>query len=1164
MSAEALPGPRPPTDQQRRAADPDRSVWVTANAGTGKTRVLTDRILRLLLAGADPEGILAITFTKAAAAEMTQRIERRLTDWATFEDGALEADLEALLGRRAGEAERALARTLLARILDLPRGLSIATIHAFCQTLLRRFPIEAGVPPHFEAIDDRDAAELQREAVAQVLAAADGDVGRVGGAVSKLAIWLADSSIEALSGEVLAARTRLQRARAARGGLEGLLAAVARALRAEPGREPREVVERACADGEFDADRLARAAEVLRGGGQRDGERASRIAAWLQAVPADRFRLFEDYARAFVGSNGAPLQERSLMSKALADRHPDLLRALVREQARILEVDDARRRQMVYAKTEALLVFAFSILDRYEELERHRAALDFDDLIDHARRLLAGSGQRDWVLFRLDARIDHVLVDEAQDTSPAQWEIVERLTEEFFAGEGARGSQRTLFVVGDEKQSIYRFQGADLANFRAVRERLRKAAEAGRRPIETALLDRSFRSVPAVLELVDAVFEDPQACAGVSDEPLHHASERAAEAGNVELWPLALPPAGEALAEPWALPDAPTRRVEGEQLVAEAVAREIARWLHEGERLPASGRPIRAGDVLILVSRRGTIQERIVRALRRSGVPVAGADRLALERHLAVQDLVALGEVLLLPENDLALACLLKSPLLDLGEAGLFELAHGRGRLSLMERLRERAGADREDGRFRRAYERLEEWLRRADFMPPFELFTWILGADGGRRRILERLGAEALDPLESFLGQALAYEQGHPASLRGFLAWFRLGAGELKRDPEAPGDRVRVSTVHGAKGLEAPIVVLADAGPHGPPPRGKLLWGTHDHPDGTADLPFWRPTAADREPLTEALVEAEKGLEAEENRRLLYVALTRAAERLIVTGWHSRRTADAVARGTDSAELAGSWHGIVRRALERLQGVERVERHGLGEAFSGSILCYRRGSPAPPTDRPMVGAAAEPLPDWLGRPAAAEPRPPRPLAPSRVLPEPEPPRPLAGAETARRRRFGTLVHRLLELLPGLREPERAAALDRFLARFAPDLDPDDARRLRATVLGLLDRPDLAPLFGPGALAEQAIVGLVGDVPVSGQIDRLLVTPEEVVAIDFKTGRRPATTPESYLRQMALYHALLVQRFPERRVRCGLLWAETGELAWLDAVQLAGALPPPP
>jgi len=1163
VSVETHPAPRPPTEQQRQAADPDRSVWVTANAGTGKTRVLTDRILRLLLAGADPEGILAITFTKAAAAEMTQRIERRLTDWATFEEEALATDLQMLLGRPAKDGERALARALLARLLDLPRGLSIATIHAFCQTLLRRFPLEAGVPPHFEAIDEHDAAELQREAYAQVLAAAQRDTGPLGRAVADLAVWLADSSLDELLRDLLGQRTRLLRAREAHGGLDGLLAAVARALRADPGLVPEEIVRRACADGVFDADRLARAAEVLRRGGTRDSERGAVIAAWIGATPADRRRLFDDYRRVLLGSGNPPLREASLMSKRSAESHPDLFRALVREQARLLEVEDAVRRRMVHAKTEAMLVFAFAVLDRYEELKKHRAALDFDDLIERTRHLLAVSSQRDWVLFRLDARIDHVLVDEAQDTSPAQWEIVERLTEEFFAGEGARGLRRTLFVVGDEKQSIYRFQGADLDNFRAVRERIRTRSLAARRPVRTTLLDRSFRSVPAILELVDAVFADPEARTGVCDGPLHHASERANGAGLVELWPLASAPAVAEVEEPWALPDAPTRRVEGEQLVAEAIAREVANWLGRRECLPASGRPIRAGDVLILVSRRGTIQERIVRALKRSGVPVAGADRLALLNHLAVRDLLALGEVLLLPENDLELACLLKSPLLGLDENQLFELAHGRGPVSLLERLRERARSDPEDGPFRRAYGRLEEWLRRADFMPPFELFTWILGADGGRRRFLERLGPEALDPLEAFLGEALAYERGHPASLRGFLTWFRLGAGELKRDPEAPGDRVRVSTVHGAKGLEAPIVILADAGPHGDPRPGKLLWGRVEPDDGRGELPFWRESKDYREPLTESFVQREKKLDEEENHRLLYVALTRAAERLIVTGWHNQRTARGHAEGRDSEELHGSWHGLVRRALERLGGVEIVERHELGEAFPGPILRFRRGVPAPAADPRPVSAACEPLPDWLFRPAPVEPHPPRPLAPSRVLPEPEPLGPQAGQEAARRRRFGTLVHRLLELLPGLHPADRSAALDRFLARFAADLDPDERDRVRANVTGLLESPDLAPLFAPGALVEQAIVGLVGDVPVSGQIDRLLVMPHEVVAIDFKTGRRPASPPESYLRQMALYRALLVQRFPGRKIRCGLLWTEIATVDWLDEARLAGLAPAP-
>ncbi|MDW8340045.1 MAG: double-strand break repair helicase AddA [Geminicoccaceae bacterium] len=1143
---------RRPTPEQRAAADPSRSVWVTANAGTGKTRVLTDRFLRLLLDGADPESILAITFTKAAAAEMIRRIEERLAQWATLDEEELRADLENLLGRPPSERERRLARALLGRVLDLPRGLAIATIHSFCQSLLRRFPLEAGIPPHFEPIDERDAAELRREAAAAVLAEAAKDTGPLGRAVGDLAVWLADGSIEELVREILRSRTKLLRAREETGGFDGLLQAIANALRVDGGLHPRFWREKACADGEFDAARLKRAAEVLAASaGKRDGERAAKIEAWLRAVPADRARIFDEYCGAFLSKKGEP---KEVMSKKLAARHPDLRAALVHEQGRLLQVADRERCQLLFAKTEAMLRLAFAVLDRYEELKAHRAALDFDDLIEYARRLLCDREQRAWVLYQLDARIDHVLVDEAQDTSPAQWAIVEALTEEFFAGEGARPGPRTLFVVGDEKQSIYRFQGADLQNFRAVRKRIAQRAARARAPIETRRLERSFRSVPAILDLVDRVFADEDLRKGVSEEPIRHESEREGEAGIVELWPLALHPPQEE-EKPWELPDAPDRVRDPEQFVADAIARRIARWLREAERLPASNRPIEPRDVLVLVRRRGTIQERIVRALRRAGVPVAGADRLDLEEHLAVRDLLALGDVLVLPEDDMALACLLKSPLLGLGEEELFALARGR-QVSLVERLRARAAEDDPRGPFATAYRRLEEWIRRADFMPPFELYNWILGADGGRERLLARLGPEAADPVEAFLGQALAYERGHPASLQGFLAWFRSGTEELQRDPEHAGDLVRVTTVHGAKGLEAPIVFLADAGPQGKPRSGRIVWGPDPDRSGP-ELPFWRASEDEREGFTNGLVRTEDELAEEEQRRLLYVALTRAAEWLIVTGWHNRRTSAAETEGRDPEGLERSWHGILARALERLPGLATIVDHDLGAAFSGPILRYATGTPRPLAPERAVRRVETSLPDWLRRPAPEEPRPPRPLSPSRVLPEPEPPQlSPKDAESERARRIGAMVHRLLELLPGVPEGERAAALDRFFARYASDLPPERAREIGERVSALLARPDLAPLFGPEARAEQAIVGVVDGTPISGRLDRLLVTAREVVAIDFKTDQRPPAAPErtpvGYLRQMALYRALLERRFPDRPVRLGLLWTASGELHWLD------------
>lgn len=1175
-----------PTPEQREAADPRCSVWVTANAGTGKTRVLTDRFLRLLLADANPEGILAITFTKAAAAEMIRRIEERLTLWATASEQALAADLTMLLGREPQEDERNRARGLLATVLDLPRGLAIATIHSFCQTLLRRFPLEAGVAPHFEAIDERDAAELRREATAAVLTEASNDTGPLGQAVSKLAIWLADGSIEQLIAELLAARTRLVRAREEAGGFEPLLQAIARALRADPELHPHAHIKKACAAGEFDADRLARAAEVMRDGGIRDRERAARIAAWLNAAPSDREWLFEDYRRAFFNQDGKPLEQQSLMSKALSGHHDELFRALINEQARLAEVLDNTRRQMIYAKTEAMLRLGYAVIDRYEKLKQHRAALDFDDLIVYSRKLLCDPSRRAWVLYRLDARIDHVLVDEAQDTSPDQWAIIEALTEEFLAGEGARPLNRTLFVVGDEKQSIYRFQGADLANFRAVRDRMCARAGSNRERFKRCPLTRSFRSVPAILTLVDAVFAHDEMRRGVADEPIVHRSERMGERGIVELWPLAVPSKDAEPDKPWPLPDARRSSDDPEQAVAEAIADRIAGWLARNERLPGSGRPIRPSDVLILVRKRGTIQERLVRALRRRHVPVAGVDRLNLERHLAVQDLLALGDVLVLPENDMALACLLKSPLLGLEEEHLFELAHGREKTSLLERLRARAESDAPEGPFKSAYARLEEWIRRADFMPPFELFNWILGADGGRMRLLARLGPEAADPIETFLGQALAYERGHPSSLQGFLSWFRLGADELKRDSEKSGDVVRVTTVHGAKGLEAPIVFLADAGPYQGRNDGRLIWGRGDSDGRGPELPFWRAADGEREPFTDRLVEAERTLAKEEERRLLYVALTRAAEWLIVTGWHNRRTAKVAAKdetGASSESEPSSqkhsastaqvcdhssaaddcWHGILARALESLAGLkgeaefEKKTEHELGRAFPGPILRYATGLTRQREEEPAEPAPRPELPEWARRPAPQEPRPPRPLAPSRVLPEPEEARiSPASAEAAQARRIGALVHRLFELLPSLPEAHRPQALATFFDRFAPDLDDRLRQELAARVCGLLARPDLAPLFGPSARAEVAIVGLVDGMPVSGRLDRLLIGEQEVLALDLKTDHKPPAraeeTPRGYLCQMALYYALLAQRFSDRPVRVGLLWTASGALHWLD------------
>ena len=1138
-----------PTPAQMLAADPSASVWVTANAGTGKTRVLTDRVLRLLLADADPEAILCLTFTKAAAAEMLQRIEQRLAGWVTADDLKLAAELTDLTGSAPDAAMLARARRLFARVLDLPLGLGIMTIHALCGALLRRFPLEAGVAPHFETIDERTATELLQEAQAEVLRAARDADSPLGRALDLLAVTLADSGIAEALAEAVGERIALLAARDAHGDAEGLIRAVHAALEADPDLAPGELERRACADGEFDTVGLLAAAGVLAGGSATDAERGRGIAAWLDLVPEDRLRGIESYRLCFLTREGQG--RKALATKKIAG-HP-AIDVLLREQVRLVRLRDRLCGLSVARRTAALLRVALAVIERYERLKARQAVLDYDDLIERTNALLAQPGKTEWVLFKLDARIDHLLVDEAQDTSPAQWRIILRLTEEFFAGKGARDVARTLFVVGDEKQSIYSFQGADLANFRRVRALLRSRAAAGGVPMREAVLDRSFRSVPTVLAAVDAVFALPEARPGVieGEDALRHEAQRIDLPGRVELWPLAVPGAAEREVPAWPLPDEPRVADEPERRVARAIVRTIKGWLDRGEILESTGEPIRPGDVLILLSRRGIVQERLIRALKQAGIPTAGADRLALLDSLPVRDLMALAQAVLLPEDDLNLACLLKSPLLGLSEEDLFDLAHGRGKTSLIDRLR--GAALREPERYGPASDRFAAWLARADFLPPFEFFTWVLGTDGGRHRLLARLGPEAAEPIEGFLAQALAYEQGHPSALQGFLHWLSLGTDQLKRDGEQAGDMVRVVTVHGAKGLEAPIVFLADAGPRQSSRRGRLHWSAPELDGTPSALPFWRAPAGERPGLCDGIDTREVASELDERRRLLYVALTRARDRLYVTGWQPRR-----------APEEACWHALVERALGQQADVATLD----GETvcgLPGTVLRLSRGRPIPQSAIARSSLAPPPsaLPAWATAPAGPETPMARGRAPSQR--EGESSGRSADAGAVRR---GLVVHKLLQLLPDLAPEERAGAADRLISAMAVELPPDQAAELARQVLAILAQPEFAAVFRPGSRAEQAICGTVAGRSVVGQIDRLVVTPEDVLVVDLKSNRHPPDTPEAtpsaYLAQIATYRALLRRLYPGRQVRSALLWTSAPRLDQLPDALLDRHAPEPP
>ncbi len=1136
---------------QRRASNPLASAWVSANAGAGKTKVLTDRVVRLLLSGTAPSRILCLTFTKAAAANMAIRVFGLLGEWVTLDDETLRKRLTDLQGEPPTASQMNLARRLFARAVETPGGLKIETIHAFCERLLHLVPFEANVPARFAVLEEAQIDEAIDRAIDNVLA----DASNGGPQFLPYREALETISVDAV-GETL--RRAIKAAVSQRdflrhpGGTDASMARLAATLGLRqddtvPG------IEGAMLEGGLAAAEWPDIVAALRTGKAWDEARAASFAAALATADADE-RLAH-YLSVFFKEDGDPRSERALVTKAVPQTLKDRLLA---EQARLERLECKRKSARAVERTRALFVLAAEISRRVDRHKGQLGALDFDDLIGKTLDLLT-RGDAAWVLYKLDRGIDHVLVDEAQDTNPEQWRILRLLTEDFTAGAGARGRAiRTLFAVGDPKQSIYSFQGAAPHEFEESRRHWLTRTRNADLPFEDVQLTLSFRSAAAVLSAVDATFALPAHFKGLSfaDTAVGtvHSSARAEAPGHVELWPT-LVPEREDEPDAWTLPVDQPAPSSPAILVARNVAKAIAHWTRDGDEW---GRRWRPGDILVLMRRRGPAFEAVIRALRQAGVPVAGQDRLKVSEHIAVLDLVAAGRAALLPEDDLTLASALKSPLVGLTDEELIRIAADRpDEESLVDALERHAVEG--DGAAERGLEALRLWQGLASTHGPFGFYASLLGPHGGRAALVSRLGGEAGDAIDVFLCSAHQAEAGpETPSLTLILARYEPTGGReptghtVKRDLEAGRNEVRVMTVHGSKGLEAPVVVVIDGCEvlgKDPPLIGVPL---------SADLtvPVWSPAKA-LDPA--AVAEAREALQdkaREEHHRLLYVAMTRAKDRLVIAPYQTGRTTPEQA-----------WCEMVRRALVREAGGAVLTDLPYGV----SAHVWREGDPVPLAQDAVQGLEREPEeePAWLRQPVRPEPEPAPPIRPSGALGAADRiHRPGDGPAAPQARLVGTLAHALLERLPSLPFERWADAARSYVAARAPALDAGRREAVVRQTLGVLTHEALAPLFGPGSRAEIAITGRIitasGEVPVSGQIDRLAVLEREVLIADFKTTARPPgpdePAPATYVGQLALYRALVSEIYPERPVRAFLIWTAGPAVRELAEEELAGAL----
>lgn len=1183
-----------PNIAQRKASDPAASVWVTASAGTGKTKVLTDRVLRLMLTGAAPDQILCLTFTKAAASLMTNRIRDELANWATCDDKVLAEKLAKLNGTKPDAATTKRARQLFAEFLDAHGGMRIQTIHSFSQSLIRRFPIESGIPPYFDVMDDQTAAEMLRESQADILRRIQREPDtKLAKAVNMVTPEVSEDDFAALIGELTYRRGQLLAIFGEKGGLEKTVDAVYQHLGAVRGMDTTEMMAAFNSDNGLpgqapDIDALKHAADILAGGSASDLEKAKVIKAWI-IHPENRVEIFDDYASVFLTKDRE--MRKRLTTKATAGAQD----VLEQEAKRLMEGMETIATMNVARGTESILRLTSAILERYAEKKRSLNYLDYDDLVHSANKMMKEENAAGWVLQKLPGNLKHILIDEAQDTNPDQWQLVSAIAEEFFTNPARKKSKdHTIFVVGDEKQSIFSFQRADPKEFARRKKMFGELVKKSGGKWREVEMDIAFRSSPAITQAVDAVFANPEASDGLfdqdeaADKQVRHDPFRRGQAGVVEVHPVIISEKTEE-AKPWSLPLVREDVSDPAAEMADKIADQIKDWLDNGEQLPSRKRAVNPADIMILVRRRSAFVDHMVRALKKRDIPVAGADRMSLREQIVVMDLVALGETLLFPKDDYKLASILKCPLIGMTDKQLEDLAVDRP-ADLWTALKDKAAEEKADPIYKKTWDYLSGLQARLNESRPYEFYSSVMmeacpaHQKSGLYAMYSRLGFEAEDPLVEFMNAVERYEKIHVPNLQGFLAWLDAGEAEVKREinlnAEAP--RVHIMTVHGAKGLEAPIVILPDT--TGVPSdntraRPKFLW-----PEGDRDVPLWVPRAdLESKAFTAEREKAEKDRDRE-FRRLLYVAMTRAADRLYVYGSQNREKLNEK-----------SWYALMAKGLQQNLG-DQLKEVDLPVANDNkpteeakAIPAAKADEDAPPAPKILrfevkQTANAQPdgvkplgkkrttgIPVWARELPKADQTPVEKFRPSEYKATADnysAASPLEGAGEMYHRTLGTVVHNLFEFLPSLPPEDREAAAKKFLAKPAWALSEKDQEQSLKQVMSVLNDPEFGKLFGPNSRAEVSITGLFykdgQKQMMSGQIDRLVVDDKTVTIIDFKNSRKVPKDQNDvqtkYVMQLAAYRLALKEMYPDKQIKCALLYTREAKLVPVSGQKLYGAV----
>ncbi len=1080
---------------RKNAINPNFSVWVNASAGTGKTKILIDRVLRLLLE--NKRNILCLTFTNAAANEMENRVHSIISKWAICSESVLIADLEQLdffpmssqhpylssqCSTRENKDYLTRARRLFSELENL--GLTIQTIHAFCYKLISNFPIEAGIAPNCTLSECKELHSIVFDKALHNEAVQD--------SINFIATEIDENKLRDLLYTLCIKRSISE-------------------------NDSEYIKDKLSAPDEIHdlqsetTEHIKRLAEILSEGSKRDQSYSAMLYDWcnrflvkspiippLSVIPAREAGIqkkrnmdpsvkhwddtgmerkdtrIEDLAKVFLKSESHEKKSiSSIATKSTLEKFRDAEQIIESVQNVVFTHIKDMNSYQIFKRTSSLLGIFKVYVDLYSSEKSKNALLDYNDIIGLATNLLSNPNYKDWILFNLDQKIDHILVDEAQDNSISQWKIITNLCDEFFAG---NDEKRTLFVVGDVKQSIYRFQGANPHLFNYMQQYFH--TKTGSRDWISCQLEKSFRSTPEVLMLVDRIFNNFRTEISFVDNEIKHVPHRENDQGYIEIWP-ALPKCKEKEQRALQIPlTCRENYIITDRLLAQTIANRIHNWLNEGRILVAKDRHIEPRDIVILVRQRNVLVDYIISELKKANVPVVGRDYFRIMDYIAVQDLIALAEFLLLQANDLALANALKSPLFNFTEDDLFNIAYDRKEHSLWERIHDYSVV---------IYSELNYLINLSRIESPLALFTHILRT--GKKKFAARLGLECFEVLDEFMNLVLQFEN---PSLQAFVQWIKENNPEIKNDMQSERNAVRIMTIHKSKGLQAPIVFLVDTNTV-PRNSESIIF------DGT-EVPFW--CGKNNNAYCDQVKREKKLEDYNEYLRLLYVALTRAEDELYIL--------------SKEPVQKGSWYDLITQYGEPYEKKQAYLQPIFKEKVE--VLCVNANYPYIYKKRDYFDVPVISLPPALREVVVIE------------------------EESKQEEGFtrGKIIHSILQYMPKIEKERRKNWVRKYLDNINTSEDKDE---IYSKILAFNEK--YGYLFDLEGKSEITLSGIIDGEPVLVRLDRLCITQDKAIIIDYKSHRNVSVSLLNEIKkQMLTYKTLVQEIYPNKQVECVVIRVE--------------------